>query len=460
MRARILFISLLITVAGILVYSLLSTQVYYNSSVERTKENLQVYMNAYDAEDYPVYADNFTLTSGSAQNFSRNLNGARVTIMDGAGNVLGDSTTDDIQTDHSDREEVLQARLNGEGYAVRSSSTVGKSMIYYCRAVNADGVGLLIRIAVYTDSEWAMFAQSMPSIAIYLIIDVLGCLLFAFVSTYYILRPVEKLTREAMGGGEVKTAYPEFQTIADVLNERNRNIEWQMQEINEEKQLVEKAQNSKDEFIANVTHEMNTPLTSIRGYAELLSSGMLDRAQTKQAYETITSQSERLSNLIACIINYNEIDQDDLPAYDVDLTRIAREMLAAVKPEADERNIKLIDQTQDNVIVKSRHELATQLIGNLVRNAIRYNKDGGSVTVKLTYKQLTVEDTGVGIAPENMSKVFSRFFTVDKSHGGKNGGFGLGLAVCKKICNRAGWRISVQSELGKGSKFTVDFGLQ
>ncbi|MGN0817448.1 MAG: sensor histidine kinase, partial [Candidatus Coproplasma sp.] len=319
---------------------------------------------------------------------------------------------------------------------------------------------LLIRIAVDTDSEWAMFAQAMPSIATYLIIDVLGCLLFAFVATYYILRPVEKLTREAMGGGEVKTDYPEFATIAEVLNERNRNIAWHMQEVEEEKQLVVKAQNSKNEFIANVTHEMNTPLTSIRGYAELLSSGMLNAEQQKQAYETITAQSERLSNLIACIINYNEIDQDDLPSYDVDLSKLAREMLAVVKPEADKRNVQLVDRIDDNVIVKSRHERITQLVGNLVRNAIRYNKEGGTVTVTLTYKQLTVEDTGIGIAPENMEKVFSRFFTVDKSHSGKNGGFGLGLAVCKKICNRAGWRISVESELGKGSKFTVDFGLQ
>ena len=105
----------------------------------------------------------------------------------------------------------------------------------------------------------------------------------------------------------------------------------------------------------------------------------------------------------------------------------------------------------------SRHERLSEIFGNLVRNAIKYNKDGGSITVTLNYRGFAVEDTGIGIAEENMSKVFSRFFTVDKSHNGKNGGFGLGLAVVKKICQKSGWKISVESKLGEGSKFTVEF---
>lgn len=464
MRARILWVSLLITFIGIIIFSFASTQVYYNSSVEYAKEGLKIYMNAFDAEDFPIDPSDAQTTSSSARAFSERLNGARVTIMDSDGQVIGESQADGIEADHSDREEVRQAlsSASGEGYAVRSSQTVGKNMIYYCRLINIEGTeqSFLVRIATPTDSEWAMFAQALPTVAVYLILDILGCLLFTFIASYFMLSPIEKLTREATLGGEVRTKYPEFTTIANVLNERNRNIEWQMQEIKEEKQLVEKAQNSKNEFIANVTHEMNTPLTSIKGYAELLSSGMLNEEQKQLAYKTILSQSERLTNLIACIINYNEIDSDDLPSYEVDLTKLVREMISVVKPEADKRGITIIEEIDDNVTVQSRHELMTQLTGNLLRNAIRYNKDNGRITVKLDFRQFSVEDTGIGIAPENMEKVFSRFFTVDKSHGGKNGGFGLGLAVCKKICNRAGWRISVESEQGKGSKFTVDFALR
>ncbi len=99
----------------------------------------------------------------------------------------------------------------------------------------------------------------------------------------------------------------------------------------------------------------------------------------------------------------------------------------------------------------------SEVFGNLLRNAIRYNKQGGTVTVTLTQGRLAVEDTGIGISEEHMGKVFSRFFTVDKSHGGKNGGFGLGLAVVRKICKKSGWTIDVESKLGEGSKFTVEF---
>ena len=183
----------------------------------------------------------------------------------------------------------------------------------------------------------------------------------------------------------------------------------------------------------------------------------MTESQTKTAYKTILTQSERLTNLIACIINYSEIDNDDLPPYEVDFSALARETISALKPEADKRNITITEKIDDNVIVMSRHERLSEIFGNLVRNAIKYNKDGGSITVTLNYQGLTVEDTGIGIAEENMSKVFSRFFTVDKSHNGKNGGFGLGLAVAKKICQKSGWKISVESTLGEGSKFTVEF---
>ena len=460
-------ISLLVTTLAIIVYSLVSTQLYYKLT-ENEKISTQLYYKLTENEKrdaLEVYAsmfseDEYTFDDAGAEEFSRALGGARVTFLDGEGNVVGESEADSIEEDHSDRAEIRDAMQYGSGYAVRSSDTLSRDMMYYCVAAEADGQRVYVRVAEFMISSWTMYAQLLPSLISYLIIDVLGCFVFTFIATYFILRPVEDLTREATGGGTVKTKYSELSTIADILNERNRNIEWKMNEIEEERKLVVRAQDSKNEFIANITHEMNTPLTSIKGYAELLSSGMLDAEQSKQAYKTIASQSERLSNLIACIINYNEIDDDTLPAYDVDLTKLAREMLAVVQPEAEKRRVTIIDRIDDNVIVKSRHELMTQLLGNLIRNAIRYNKEGGTVTVELNYKRLVVSDTGIGIAPENMDKVFSRFFTVDKSHSGKNGGFGLGLAVCRKICRRSGWRISVQSELGKGSTFTVDFGLR
>lgn len=446
MRWRIWLLSFGITFACLFVFSFAATQVYYKSSVDDSKNYLRVYMNAYD--------ESFTLDELGAQAFSEKLNGARVTFMDAQGNVLGDSMTVDGLENHSDRSEIKDAIFDGEGFAVRGSSTLGKNMVYYCK--NFDGE-FLVRIAIFTDTDWAIFVKSLPILMYFFILILALCAVIAFVSTHFILTPVKRLATEAAANANVASKYAELQPLVDILNERNRSIGRQMDELKAEKELVDRARVSKDEFISNVTHEMNTPLTSIHGYAELLQAGGMTDAQKETAYNTILTQSERLTNLIACIINYSEIDSDELPPYEVDLSALARETLCALKPEADKRNITIIENIDDNVTVMSRHERLSEIFGNLVRNAIKYNKDGGSITVTLDCLRLTVEDTGIGIAEENLDKVFSRFFTVDRSHGGKNGGFGLGLAVAKKICQKSGWKISVESKLGEGSKFTVEF---
>lgn len=446
MKWRIWLLSLGIMLASVLIFGFVSTQVYYNSSIDDSKEYLRVYMNEYD--------DSYTLDEQGATAFSEKLNGARVTFMRLDGSVLADSMADDDMENHSDRSEIKDAILNGEGFAVRGSSTLGKNMVYYCK--NFDG-NYLVRIAIFTDSDWAIFVKTLPTFAMFTGIMLVLCVVLAVISTHIVITPVKKLATEAVKSDSVSSNYSELQPVAEILNERSRNIKRQMDELQAEKELVEKARISKDEFISNVTHEMNTPLTSIHGYAELLQTGGMNEEQKKTAYKTILAQSERLTNLIACIINYSEIDSNDLPPYEVDFTALAKEILCALKPEADKRNVEIIERIDDNVVIMSRHERLNEIFGNLVRNAIKYNKDGGSVTVTLNRQRLSVEDTGIGIAEENMNKVFSRFFTVDKSHNGKNGGFGLGLAVAKKICQKSGWKISVESTLGEGSKFTVEF---
>ena len=446
MRWRIWLLSFGITFACLFVFSFAATQVYYKSSVDDSKNYLRVYMNAYD--------EGFSLDELGAKAFSEKLNGARVTFMDAQGNVLGDSMTVDGLENHSDRSEIKDAIFDGEGFAVRGSSTLGKNMVYYCK--NFDGQ-FLVRIAIFADTDWAIFVKSLPILMYFFILILALCAVIAFVSTHFILTPVKRLATEAAANANVASKYAELQPLVDILNERNRSIGRQMDELKAEKELVDKARVSKDEFISNVTHEMNTPLTSIHGYAELLQAGGMTDEQKETAYNTILTQSERLTNLIACIINYSEIDSDELPPYEVDLSALARETLCALEPEADKRNITIVENIDDNVTVMSRHERLSEIFGNLVRNAIKYNKDGGSITVTLDCLRLTVEDTGIGIAEENLDKVFSRFFTVDRSHNGKNGGFGLGLAVAKKICQKSGWKISVESKLGEGSKFTVEF---
>ena len=449
MKWRIWLLSLGITLLCVLIFGFASTQVYYRSSVDDGKRFLHACMNSFDADEYPP-------TTEGAKAFSDKLDGARVTFMDMQGNVLADSIAGDSAVNHLDRSEVTDAIRDGDGYAVRDSSTLGADMVYYCRSID----GMLVRLAVFTQSDWSIFASTLPTLLAFSSVMIVLCLAASFIATHFIIGPVKKLAAEAAQSETVTTRYSELAPVADALNARNRDIHRQMRELTAEKTAVEQARASKDEFISNVTHEMNTPLTSIHGYAELLDGGGMTEAQKKTAYKTILSQSERLTNLIACIINFSEIENDNLPPYDVDFSAIVRETLVVVSPEAQKRNIAIDGNIADNVIISSRHERLNELFGNLIRNAIKYNKDGGKINVTLDNRSLTVEDTGIGIAEENMNKIFSRFFTVDKSHSGKNGGFGLGLAVVKKICAKSGWEISVEREPDRGSKFTVDFAPQ
>lgn len=426
---------------------LVSTQVNYQRTVMESEGYLSVYVNEFDLS--------YSRDEDGALEFSDKLNGVRVTFLDQNGNVLADSAVEDqILENHFDRKEILEAIEYGEGYAVRSSKTLGQDMVYYCRKIDD---GFYVRVAVNIDTEWTMFVKMLPTILLYLGVFVLLCIALMFVATNLILEPIKKLARASTEFSQVTTNYKELVPIANILNERNKSIKKQLDEIKYDKELVEKERASKDEFISNVTHEMNTPLTSIKGYAELLKIGGLTDEQKQDAYETIEQQSERLSGLISCIINYSKIDSDDLPSYEVNLSALAKETIIALDADAKLNNVKLIDKIQENIKILSRHEMVSEILGNLIRNAIKYNKDGGSVTVFVGNNQLIVEDTGIGIAEENLGKVFSRFFTIDRSHGGKNGGFGLGLAVVKKICINSGWKIDVESKLGVGSKFIISF---
>lgn len=430
MSKRILLTSLLVTVFVLLFFALASVEVYSGQAVTEAQENLKVYMN--------VYESGCGTTQEDAAALSSLLGGARVTIMNADGSVVADTAGIEPGTVLKDA-EVRTAKTDGEGYASRAAADAGLTEVYYCKKLDEK----LVRISVEITSALGTFARSLPTLAGFLVLDVALCLLFTWLATSFILRPVKELAQSAIGNDtEVKARYKELQPVADVINRKNES--------------VRAARQSKDEFISNVTHEMNTPLTSVRGFAELIAAGALNKEKTQEAGQTIAAQSERLSAMIARILHYSEIDDDRLAPYEVDVSSVVRRQLGTYLPMLKEKELTLVSRIDDNVSFMTRHERITEILDNLVSNAIKYNKTGGSVTVTLKGRKLTVEDTGVGIPREELPHVFSRFYTVDKSHG-ENVGFGLGLAIVKKLCDRGGWRLSVDSTPNEGTTFEIEF---
>lgn len=548
-------VTLLVSVVGIVVLSILYSAVFYDQSVEKTYAQLKVYMNVYSGEFRSA-----EYSESTAQALSEQLEGARVTFLLRAGTVIADTAAEGGLENHFEREEVQEALSGGEGYAVRQSATLRENLVYYCRAFDGsfrlqDGTqeeGALVRISVKADSGFAIFADALPTMVWFLIVDIMCCLFVAWLATSFILRPVEKLTLEAAHGGgkEVQTEYAELKPIAKMMNDMNADLHEKVEKMKEDSRIeklilnsmehgivlfrdaadvilinrtarrlldyeknepvpcfvndreiasiLESGENaavvrkiggryyslrftfnekmrvllitdvtettqaaqSKNDFIANVTHEMNTPLTSIRGFAELIAAGAMPPEKLEGVANTIIKQSDRLANLIRSIINFSAIDSDELPDYEVDLSELVHEAVSSFEPKIAQKGIALTLSADAGVKVMSRRERLLEIVNNLVSNAIRYNKENGTLTVTLTGGEtpvLCVSDTGIGLSEEDKTRIFDRFYTVDKSHNGAGGGFGLGLAIVKKLCRRAGWKLSVESELGKGTAFRIEF---
>ena len=224
---------------------------------------------------------------------------------------------------------------------------------------------------------------------------------------------------------------------------------------------VRKLERIRSEFVSNVTHELKTPLTSIRGYIELLKDGERDRATATQFYEIIEIEAERLQRLIDDILQLSEIEAGpaDTPAERVCLADTVRRVVAGLAPAAERAGIRIRTELDPQVCVTASTLRMEQLLVNLVDNAIKYNKDGGEVFVFVRKERnlavLEVADTGIGIAREHQDRIFERFYRVDKSRSREMGGTGLGLSIVKHIVSLYGGDIRLISEPDEGTRFIV-----
>ncbi len=221
------------------------------------------------------------------------------------------------------------------------------------------------------------------------------------------------------------------------------------------------AERNRQEFTANVTHELKTPLQSIIGSAELLENNLVKPEDTERFIGNIRKEASRLVNLINDIIRLSQLDENHEPATEtVDLMEVAREVVEVLAASAAKRNIDLFLEGESCTIYGVRRYIY-EIIYNLCDNAIRYNQDDGKVTITIAkdagQAAISVSDTGIGIAPEHQNRIFERFYRVDKSHSKATGGTGLGLSIVKHAVQYHSGRITLDSELGKGTTIKIVF---
>lgn len=216
------------------------------------------------------------------------------------------------------------------------------------------------------------------------------------------------------------------------------------------------------EFSANVSHELKTPLTSISGFAELIAGGLVPPDKAREFAGDIYRESSRLIGLVNDIINLSRLDEGSgsFEWEPVDLYALSADVMETLKPVAEKRHVTLHLEGRSETLTGVR-QILREMVYNLLDNAIKYNKEGGSVSVAVRRSngkiRLTVSDTGIGIPYESQGRIFERFYRVDKSHSREIGGTGLGLSIVKHGAQFHGARIELKSEPGQGSTFTVSF---
>jgi two-component system phosphate regulon sensor histidine kinase PhoR len=226
---------------------------------------------------------------------------------------------------------------------------------------------------------------------------------------------------------------------------------------------IDRLESIRQEFLSNISHELRTPLTSILAFVETLEDGAIDDPENNRRFlGVIRRNAERMHSLIADILELSLIESGNVSVdiRKVDLHKAAEDVIAALQAKAAERNVTLANAVPLGTTVSADHVRLEQVLTNLIDNAIKFNRQGGSV--KVTWEQgadrdvISVADTGEGILPEHAQRIFERFYRIDKARSREMGGTGLGLAIVKHLAKLHGGEVTVNSILGEGTTFRIE----
>ena len=372
----------------------------------------------------------------------------RVTLIDLEGNVIFDNQLDESEMEnHSSREEFKEAKENGYGISKRYSSSLLKTFYYVAYKLDNN----IIRVSKVADSTLYILFINLWPLYIVAIVLIICSILLGLLLSKKIVDPINNINLEH------PLENNKYKEIEPLLI----RIETQKNELMKENEEVLNASKVRQEFTSNVSHELKTPLHVISGYAELIKEGIVKDSDVKEFGEKIYSEASRMSKLVEDIMKISKLESDKtIEKTQLNLKNIVVAIVDSLMIEADKKNVKFKLSLND-CLINGNYDSIYSLIFNLVDNAIKYNKTNGKITIKLQEVSnnviLSVKDTGIGIPKEDLDRIFERFYRVDKSRSKDSGGTGLGLAIVKHslIVNNA--TIKVESELKKGSTFTVTF---
>ena len=430
-------ISLVVCVITLItiVSSISFSSIYEKNEIIELQNECSLVIKGYELEDIS-YLESIEVSS------------LRVTLIDLEGNVIFDNQLDESEMEnHASREEFKEAKENGYGISKRYSSSLLKTFYYVAYKLDNN----IIRVSKVADSTLYILFINLWPLYIVAIVLIICSILLGFLLSKKIVDPINNINLEH------PLENNKYKEIEPLLI----RIETQKNELMKENEEVLNASKVRQEFTSNVSHELKTPLHVISGYAELIKEGIVKDSDVKEFGEKIYSEASRMSKLVEDIMKISKLESDKaIEKTQLKLKNIVVAIVDSLMIEADKKNVKFKLSLND-CSISGNYDSIYSLIFNLVDNAIKYNKTNGKITIKLQEVSnnviLSVKDTGIGIPKEDLDRIFERFYRVDKSRSKDSGGTGLGLAIVKHslIVNNA--TIKVESELKKGSTFTVTF---
>ena len=440
MKKKINIRFIMIAALAIVVTALSAMLVYYNILKEQVFGDLKAYAHVIELLNID------DLAAGIEKDpYNPIDDDLRITLIGAEGEVLYESLLNKDEMDnHNERPEIIEAREKGEGEAIRYSATSGTHTFYYAERLQN---GNVLRIGRDSVSVNRIMVNTLVIVLVIALCILFVCMGISHYLTKKLVEPIEKLATNIMLVDE-NNVYEEIRPFVNTIKEQHVNI-------------INNAQ-LRQEFTANVSHELKTPLTAISGYAELIGNGMTGKEDTIRFSNEIHSNANRLLSLINDIIKLSELDEADhqMEMERIDLYKLAENCVQMMQVTAEKQGIRLTLQGESAMTMANKG-LMDEVFYNLCSNAIRYNKPGGSVTVTVGTMDerpfLSVADTGIGIPKECQERVFERFYRVDKSRSKSTGGTGLGLAIVKHIVAQHNAALHLDSELGEGTTIEIVF---
>ena len=383
----------------------------------------------------------------------------RLTMISSDGEVLYDNFDDSINENHLQREEIKEASKNGTGSSVRYSETMEQNYLYVAEYDAQEQT--YVRLAMPFSGVSQSALMLLPSFFIAFVIAFFFVWLMSKHMADSILKPLQEISaviRKADFGKEKiefqNYSYSELQEITDALQTMNNQIAKNLENLEREKQI-------RQEFFTNASHELKTPLTSIRGYSELLRQhAITDPDQIDHCLDCVLKESDHMTKLINDILTISKLEAKDyvVQKSHIKLKDLLENVLNSLSVQAKAMNLD-IDASCENVTVYANLDHIQGILYNLISNAIKYNKPNGKIIIiikeRLDNILIKVMDTGIGISKEDQEKVFQRFYRVDKQRSKIVAGTGIGLAIVKHIVQFYNGSISLKSKENEGTSIEI-----